>query len=162
MLHRALIGALGLSAFLSIPLVAAGAQTPADSIALERRVREIAGQIRCPVCLNLSIGDTPSELGRDMRALIRDRLQRGETDEQVIQYFVDRYGEWILMQPTARGVNLLVWLLPAAAVLGGGVVVILAVRRWTRNAAAQAAAAEPVSDEYLRKVQEELARGDHD
>lgn len=137
-------------------------QAPADSVAIEKRVREIAGKVRCPVCLNLSIGDTPSELGRDMRALIRDRLRRGETDEQVIQYFVGRYGEWILMEPTARGVNLLVWLLPVLMVIGGGTVVVLAVRRWLRVAAAQAPADEPVSAEYLRKVQDELARGDVD
>jgi cytochrome c-type biogenesis protein CcmH len=140
----------------------APAQTPADSAALEAEVRDIAAQIRCPVCLNLSIADTPSELGRDMRALIRDRLRQGENREQVLQYFVARYGEWILMEPPARGVNLLVWLLPAVLVLGGGVLLVVHVRRWVGQTRGVTPEGEPVSDEYLRKVEQELARGEHD
>ncbi len=134
------------------------AASSAADTALDRRVREVASVLRCPVCLNLSIQDSPSELARDMREVVRERLARGESQEQVLQYFIQRYGDWVLMEPPKHGVSLLVWLMPAAAVVGGGALVILAVQRWIRNAAAGAAPVEDVREEDLRKVREELAR----
>jgi len=149
---------------------AAPAQTPPqafplDSVALEAKVREIAATLRCPVCLNLSIADSPSQLARDMREIVREHLKRGESEAQVRAFFEARYGDWVDMKPRARGFNLLVWLLPAVAVLGGGTLIVVAVRRWIRNAAGTREAADmgaPVTTEYLRKVQEELAKEDLD
>lgn len=144
---------------------ALAAQTTLDSAALEVQVREISSRLRCPVCLNLSIADSPSELARDMVANVRERLKRGESPDQIRAYFEARYGEWVHMEPTARGFNLLVWLLPLVVVIGGGTVIGLVVRRWIRNAqgvtTAAGAAAAP-SPEYLRKVREELERADLD
>lgn len=145
-----------------VPASGTAQVTSADS-ALEARVREIAAGIRCPVCLNLSIQDSPSELARDMRDVIRDRLRKGETEDQIKQYFEARYGDWVYMKPTTRGVNVLVWLLPVLALGGGAVLVILAVRRWTREAAAAAGPAdEAVSEEYLQKIEQEAQRDDVD
>lgn len=141
-------------------------QTTLDSAALEAKVREISARLRCPVCLNLSIADSPSELARDMRDVVRDHLKRGETEAQIQAFFEARYGEWVDMKPKARGFNLLVWLLPVGVILGGGALIVLVVRRWIQNSAAagqRAAAADtPVSSEYLKKVQEELAKDDFD
>jgi len=133
--------------------------SPTTDSALEQRVREVASMLRCPVCLNLSIQDSPSELARDMRGVVREHLARGETREQVLQYFIQRYGDWVLMQPPVRGVSLLVWLLPAVAIVGGGTLVVFAVKRWVRNSAASAAA---VPEDELRKVREELAKSQLD
>lgn len=131
----------------------------APDTALERKVREVASLLRCPVCLNLSIQDSPSELARDMRDVVRDRFKRGETEDQVFAYFVQRYGEWVLMKPPAHGVSLLVWLLPAVLVIGGVAAIILAVQRWIRNSApATAAIVEDVPAEDLQKVREALAK----
>jgi cytochrome c-type biogenesis protein CcmH len=77
----------------------------AASAALERQVKEIATQLRCPVCQNLSIADTPSKLGENMRALIREQLERGRTREEVIAYFVSKYGKWILLEPEPRALT---------------------------------------------------------
>ena len=161
--------AVGRTVLAAILLLAAaltaGAQTPAlDSAALEAKVREISATLRCPVCLNLSIADSPSELARDMRDVVREHLKRGESEAQVRAFFEARYGDWVDMKPKARGFNLVVWLLPAIAVLGGGALIVLAVRRWIRNSSATAVAGDspPVSAEYLRKVQEEMARDDLD
>jgi cytochrome c-type biogenesis protein CcmH len=113
----------------------------ADS-ALEARTSAVAGELRCPVCQGVSIQDSPSELALQMRGVVRDQLRTGRTPEQVKAYFVSKYGEWILLEPKPRGVNLLVYWLPAAVVLGGLGVVFFAVRRWTRQPESPGQAAE--------------------
>ncbi len=151
------------ASLVGLPFRASAQAPPLDSAALEAKVREISARLRCPVCLNLSIADSPSELGRDMRDVVREHLKRGESEAQIQAFFEARYGEWVDMKPKAHGFNLLVWLLPVAVVLGGGGLIVLVVRRWIRNTAGAATAAEtPVSSEYLRKVQEELAKDDLD
>jgi cytochrome c-type biogenesis protein CcmH len=114
--------------------------------------------LRCPVCLNLSVADSPSELARDMRDVVRDRLARGESEDQVTAYFVQRYGEWVLMKPPAHGVSLLVWLLPGVLVIGGIALIIVVVQRWVRNAPAATAPVEEVSAQDLQKVRDEMAK----
>src|SRR3989449_5657673 len=98
----------------------------------EETVHEVAAQLRCVVCQNLSVADSPSEMASQMRAIIRDRLAAGERPAAVRQYFVDRYGEWILLSPPRRGFNLLVWLVPLAAVRGRAVSVGLLAPPWAR------------------------------
>jgi cytochrome c-type biogenesis protein CcmH len=105
-----------------------------DSVRLEQRTSAVAAELRCPVCQGLSIQDSPSELALQMRAVVRDQLAAGRTPDQVKAYFVDKYGEWILLQPEPRGFNILVYVLPLAAVLTGIAVVVVAVRRWSRPA----------------------------
>ena len=97
----------------------------------EDRVREIAAQLRCPVCQNLSVADSPSELANQMRGVIRERLQAGQTQEQIQAYFVEKYGEWVLLAPAKTGFNLLAWGLPFVGVLAGGALVAVLVRRWS-------------------------------
>jgi cytochrome c-type biogenesis protein CcmH len=107
--------------------------TTTDS-ALEARTTALASELRCPVCQGNSIQDSPSELAQQMRDLIRDQLRAGKTPEQVRAYFVDKYGEWILLTPRATGFNLVVYLVPLAAILLGGVIVWRAVKRFTASA----------------------------
>ncbi|RMD49780.1 MAG: cytochrome c-type biogenesis protein CcmH, partial [Alphaproteobacteria bacterium] len=78
--------------------------------ALEARARAISKQLRCLVCRNESIDESNAKLARDLRLLVRERLKAGDSDEEVIAYIVDRYGEFVLLKPRARGVNLLLWL----------------------------------------------------
>lgn len=102
--------------------------------ALEATTRALAAQLRCPVCQGLSIQDSPSELAQEMKNVIRDQLRSGKSPQQVRQYFVDKYGEWILLEPEPRGANLLVYLAPILAVGGGALVVWRYVRRWSAPA----------------------------
>jgi cytochrome c-type biogenesis protein CcmH len=102
----------------------------ADS-ALEARTSSVASQLRCPVCQGLSIQDSPSELARSMRSLVREQLAEGRSTDEVKAYFVSKYGEWILLSPSARGFNLVAYAVPLLIVLGGGAVIAVAVRRWT-------------------------------
>jgi cytochrome c-type biogenesis protein CcmH len=98
---------------------------------LEERTRAVASELRCPVCQGNSIQDSPSELAQEMKSVVRDQLAAGRTPEQVRQYFIDKYGEWILLEPTPSGFNLVVYLLPIVGVLGGGLLIWRAVRKWT-------------------------------
>ena len=103
----------------------------AEDSSLEATTTMLASELRCPVCQGNSIQDSPSELALQMRDLIRDQLRAGKTPDEVRAYFVDKYGEWILLSPRASGLNLVVYLVPLAAVLLGGLVVWRTVRRWT-------------------------------
>ena len=105
----------------------------ASDSALEARTTAVASTLRCPVCQGESIQDSPSELAKQMRAVVRDRLRSGETPDQVKAYFVSRYGEWILLEPTMTGLNILLYVLPVVLVIGGLALVTFLVRRWTAS-----------------------------
>lgn len=109
---------------------AASTISPADS-ALEARTSAVASTLRCPVCQGESIQDSPSELAREMRALVRDQLRAGRTPEEIKAYFVERYGEWILLEPTMKGLNVLLYVFPVLLVLGGLALVAVLVRKWS-------------------------------
>lgn len=90
---------------------------PDRALALEQR-------LRCPVCKSVSIAESPSETAASMRRIVTEQVAAGRTDEQVIGYFTDRYGAWILLDPPPEGETLLLWLLPLLAA-GGGIVVLV-------------------------------------
>ncbi len=113
---------------LAAPLTAQ--ETAADS-ALQARTRAVSAVLRCPVCQGESIQDSPSELSTQMRDLVRDQLRAGRSEEEVKQYFVDRYGEWILLEPRPQGANLMLYLAPVLVVAGGLLLVWRVVRRWS-------------------------------
>jgi cytochrome c-type biogenesis protein CcmH len=114
----------------ALPLAAAA--QPMSEADLDRATRELASEMRCPVCQGVSIQDSPTELAVEMKGVIRQQLAEGKTRDEVRGYFVERYGEWVLLEPKARGFNLLVYLLPLVGLLAGGAVVTAIVRRWTR------------------------------
>lgn len=75
----------------------------------EARAREISQGLRCLVCQNENIDDSNASLARDLRLLVRERITEGDSDDEVVAYLVDRYGEFVLLQPTTRGWNWLLW-----------------------------------------------------
>jgi cytochrome c-type biogenesis protein CcmH len=107
---------------------------------IDRQTRELASQLRCVVCQGLSIQDSPSQLAQEMRAIIREKLEEGMTPAEVRVYFIESYGEWVLLAPEARGFNLVVYVMPVMMLFGGGAFVYFRARRWTDAAPA---AAEP-------------------
>lgn len=115
-------------------------QSTADTPELEAKVREVTAKLRCPTCRALSILDSPSGMAQEMENLVREQLRAGKTTDEVLAYFVDRYGEWILLEPKAEGFNWTVWLLPIFLLLGGAVFVWVTARRWVRQGQARAAA----------------------
>lgn len=87
--------------------------------ALETRARDISAGLRCPICRNESIDESNATLSRDLRLLVRERLVAGDTDAQVVDYIVARYGEFVLLRPDATGANLILWLAAPGLLLVG-------------------------------------------
>src|SRR5436190_1410938 len=99
--------------------------------ALEARARSLSKELRCMVCQNQSIDDSDAPLARDLRLLVRERLQGGDSDGQVIEFLVARYGEFVLLRPRLAWHTALLWLGPPATLIGGMLVLFLVVRRRT-------------------------------
>jgi cytochrome c-type biogenesis protein CcmH len=97
--------------------------------ALEARARALAKTLRCMVCQNQSIDDSEAPLARDLRILLRERLQAGDSDEAVRDFLVARYGEFVLLQPRLKGRTAPLWAVPILALLGGGAALWFFLRR---------------------------------
>jgi cytochrome c-type biogenesis protein CcmH/NrfF len=113
--------------------VAPAAAQPLDT-ALERRARALNIQLRCPVCQSSSIQESPANQAMEMKAVVREKLAAGESEKDILAYFVSKYGEWVLLDPPKHGFNLVVYLLPLALLVGGGAFVFTTAKKWTRNA----------------------------
>jgi len=129
---RHLISALALGLALCFAATGAQALSPDEMLSnpvLERRARTISAELRCMVCQNESIDDSNADLARDLRVLVRERLVAGDTDEQVLEFLVARYGEFVLLRPRLQMSTLLLWGFPIAVLLVGGVAIVLSIRR---------------------------------
>ncbi len=102
---------------------------------LEARAEALGRELRCMVCQNQSIEDSDADLARDLRRIVREKITAGASDEQVMRFVHDRYGDFVLLRPPVRAATIILWAMPAIA-LGGGMLMILAMRR---RAAARAA-----------------------
>jgi len=102
--------------------------------ALEARARDLSRELRCMVCQNQSIDDSDAPLAHDLRVLVRQRLEAGDTDRQVIDFLVARYGEFVLLKPRFETHTLLLWGLPPAALLIGFATLFLLARKRSRPA----------------------------
>jgi|SRR6478736_1504275 cytochrome c-type biogenesis protein CcmH len=96
---------------------------------LEARARELSRELRCMVCQNQSIDESEAPLARDLRLLVRERITKGDTDQQVLDFLVVRYGEFVLLKPPLESRTIILWALPPVALLAGAVGLFFAVRR---------------------------------
>ena len=96
---------------------------------LESRARDLSRELRCMVCQNQSIDDSEAPLARDLRLLVRDRLAKGDSDQQVLDFLVSRYGEFVLLRPPLEWNTLLLWGLPPAALFTGTIALFVMSRR---------------------------------
>jgi len=122
--------------------------------ALEARARALSHELRCMVCQNQSIDDSDAPLARDLRVLVRERLTSGDSDSQVVDFLVARYGEFVLLKPRFAWHNAVLWLTPAAALVAGAIAMFGAIRR--RRAVPLAAA--PLSSDEERRLAEVIDR----
>ena len=99
---------------------------------LERQVLDIAKDLRCTVCQNQPVSESNADLAHDMRAIIREQLQAGKSRDEIVQYFVDRYGDYVLMNPPKRGSGAIVWAGPLALIIVVGASGFVFLRRRLR------------------------------
>jgi cytochrome c-type biogenesis protein CcmH len=119
---------------------------------LEQRARNLSAQLRCMVCQNQSIDDSNAELARDLRVLVRERLTNGDTDDQVIDYVVSRYGEFVLLKPRFSARTVILWATPVLLLLVGAIAILVFVRtRPSQRAVAALTAEEQARIEELLK-----------
>ncbi len=117
----------------------------------EARARNLSQELRCMVCQNQSIDDSEAPLARDLRLLVRERIAAGDSDSQVIDFLVARYGEFVLLKPRFELQTVLLWLLPPLVLAGGGLTLWIHSRRRGLAAAAEAGVATTLTaDEEAR------------
>ncbi len=121
---------------------------------LEARARALSHELRCMVCQNQSIDDSDAPLAHDLRVLVRDRLKTGDSDQQVLDFLVARYGEFVLLNPRFEWQTLPLWLAPVAILVVGGGVLAIAVRRRRQNRGARATAIVPLSESERARLAE--------
>lgn len=140
---------------------------------LEARVQSLAKVLRCAVCQGLSIADSPASMARAQLDKVRELVAAGKSDEEVRAYFVERYGEWVLLEPTMDGGNLLVWFGPGVLIFAGLIMIVRMVKSGEGEPAAATPAVVPLDpaapanpeappassgDPYLDAVRAELKR----
>ena len=128
--------------------------------ALEARARALSKDLRCMVCQNQSIDDSQAPLARYLRILVRERLQAGESDQQVINFLVARYGEFVLLRPRFSWHTALLWLGLAAVLLIGACGVLLLVRRGRADSDRATAAREKLTSAEAARLSEILRQGE--
>lgn len=133
------VALIGLLLSLAMPGAAPAVQ-PDEMLrdsALESRARDLSRELRCMVCQNQSIDDSEAPLARDLRLLVRERLIKGDSDQQVLSFLVSRYGEFVLLRPPLEWHTLLLWGLPPAA-LAAGTIGLFVMWRRRRSVATEA------------------------
>jgi len=116
----------------------------------ELRARNLSRELRCMVCQNQSIDDSDAPLARDLRLLVRERIAAGDSDTQVIDFLVARYGEFVLLKPRLERHTLLLWLMPPLALSGGGLALWIYGRRRSKNAARNRSPLKLTAEEEAR------------
>lgn len=129
----------------------------------ESKVRQIAKELRCAVCQNQSIYESNSDLAKDMLGIIRQKVAAGEEIEKIRDYFFQRYGDYIYLEPTKHGLNWILWAGPFFGLVIGGWALFAAFGQWTRRSVETQEAIQQtgqVNPEVLQKIKDELSKVD--
>lgn len=157
-------GFLLLSLLVAIILLAilGGCSVPERTQSLDEKAQDIYRSLMCPLCPGQTIEQSQSELSTQMRALAREKLEQGETKEEILQFFVERYGEAVLAAPVKSGFNLIAWLTPIAGIVVGGIALWLTIRKWVRrgkeSSSETVALTSDITDDekYRKQLEKEL------
>jgi cytochrome c-type biogenesis protein CcmH len=125
--------------------------------AKESRARDLSRELRCMVCQNQSIDDSEAPLARDLRLLVRERIAAGDSDAQVLDFLVARYGEFVLLKPRLEPHTYLLWLLPPLALAGGGFALWMHNRRRTRSATSEELSSRELTAEEEARLEQLIA-----
>lgn len=143
----------GMGAPSTIASVTPATQAPSVETNLDE-AQLIGAQLRCPVCQGMPISESPSQMAQDMMTRVREMLAAGKSRDQIFDYFVERYGEWVLLKPKAEGLNLFLWILPAIGLLLGLALLLRLLMRAPQNIEGSAVLAS--DDEYLAELRREV------
>ncbi|OXS99433.1 cytochrome c-type biogenesis protein CcmH [Notoacmeibacter marinus] len=132
-----------------------------DDPVLEERARDISAGLRCLVCQNQSIDDSDASIARDLRILVRERIESGETDEEVVDYIVSRYGQFVLLKPVFSPTTILLWSTPLLVLLGGGLY-LFSRRQAHGNSAVETDGAASLTAEEEARLRKALANDPSD
>lgn len=146
-----MIRTLALALLTASPALAVQPDEVLPDPAMEARAREISRTLRCPVCQSENIDDSDAGIARDLRLLVRERLVAGDSDAEVLDYVVARYGEYVLLNPPARGANLLLWAAGPLLLLAGAGIAATTLRRRAGSEAGLTDEEEAQVAEILRK-----------
>ena len=146
--------ALLLAAFLAAPAPAKEAAPAADDPVLEKRVMTLAEELRCLVCQNQTLAESNAPLAEDLRNQLREKMREGKSDREVVDFLVERYGDFVLYRPPLKGTTILLWFGPLL-LLAAGFAVLL--RRLLRR---RATGGPAVGDEERKRAAELLAGGE--
>jgi cytochrome c-type biogenesis protein CcmH len=149
------VGLLLFLAMLSCPTELSAAVQPDEMLsnpALEARARGLSQQLRCMVCQNESIDESDAPLAHDLRVLVRERLQAGDTDAQIFDFLVARYGEFVLLKPRLSWRTVLLWGLPPGLLLTGTALLVIAARRRRGLAEPQANKLTVAEEVQLKRI----------
>jgi cytochrome c-type biogenesis protein CcmH len=136
---------------------------------LDARVQEVASQLKCPVCQGESVADSPALIAQQMRGVIRQQLLSGKSEQEVITYFVARYGEQIAWSPPLQGFTLLAWLVPMVLLLGGVFLLFFTLRDWDARSRSHGISVDEAElanideaelENYREQLEQELAAED--
>ncbi len=130
----------------SLPVQAKEAQPLALDPELEARANALSRELRCLVCQNQTIADSEAELAKDLKQQVREQLKAGRSNDEIVDYMVQRYGDFVLYRPRIQPTTLLLWAGPALLFVGGVLILLVSMR----NRAARAASAEPSAEDISR------------
>lgn len=124
---------------------------------LQERTKEVAKTLRCAVCQSESVWESNAELALQMREIIRERLIKGESPDEIRAYFVSRYGDFILLKPRTRGLNLLLWGGPFILLLIGGTLLYRTLRKWvSQTASVEKETLAPIDERNRLRIEQEM------
>lgn len=126
--------------------------------ALEARAQALDEKLRCVVCQSQSLAESNAPLAKDMRILVRERLSAGDTDDEAVQYLVERYGDYVLLMPPVQENTIFLWLFPALAVLGGGAIALVYLRGLKTRPVAPAPSLSDEDEKEIERIIDERSR----
>jgi cytochrome c-type biogenesis protein CcmH len=147
-MYRLALWAFLFALVMTAPSLAVQPDEMLKDAALEARARTLSSELRCLVCQNQSIDDSEAPLARDLRLLVRERLTKGDSDKQVLDFLVSRYGQFVLLRPPLEFETIFLWGLPPAALIAGAIGLFMTMRRRSKLAVESA----PLSREEQQRL----------
>ena len=122
---------------------------------LEERFKKLSNELRCPTCQGLAVKDSEAGFSTSIKGKIRELMEKGNSDEEILTYFTERYGQWILRTPPVSGFNLVLWILPGAAIITGFLWVLYRSKKWVEK---PTKGLTELSPDEEQKIMDDLSR----